>query len=152
MCLALTVEPMVADDLDEVMAIECSSFASPWTEGMFLHEMEVPFSSLYVVRTSGGSGELVGYVCWWVVAGEAEIHDIAVHPDCRRRGVGRKLVQLVVDDALGAGASSVSLEVETGNTAARKLYESFGFCEAGSRSSYYGHGGDAVIMTLALPA
>jgi ribosomal-protein-alanine N-acetyltransferase len=142
---------MVAEDLPEVMAIERASFASPWTEGMFLHEMEVPFSRLFVVRTSEESRELIGYVSWWVVAGAAEIHDVAVRSDYRRRGVGNKLVQLVIDDARATRASSVSLEVERENLPARRLYESFGFGEVGLRRSYYGHAGDAVIMTLVLP-
>ena len=148
--MRLIVESMVAEDLDEVMAIERASFASPWTEAMFLHEMEVPVSSLYVVRSSGGPKELIGYVCWWVVAGEAEIHDIAVRPDHRCCGIGHKLVQLVVDGARSNGASRVSLEVKRGNVAAQKLYESFGFCETGARKGYYSRGGDAIIMTLSL--
>jgi ribosomal-protein-alanine acetyltransferase len=82
-----------------------------------------------------------------VVGDEVHLLNVAVHPDYRRSGAGRQLVQLVLDDAVAQGAASVSLEVRRENHGARRLYERMGFTERGVRKDYYGRGEDAIIMT-----
>ena len=147
MPLALTIAPMVAEDLPEVMEIERVVFPSPWSSGLFLHELKIPFSRLRVARTANGARTLLGYVCWWVVGDEVHLLNLAVRPDCRRGGIGRQLVQLVLDDAVAHDAASISLEVRRENRAALCLYERMGFTERGVRKDYYGRGEHAIIMT-----
>ena len=55
------------------------------------------------------------------------VHDVAVAPQARGRGVGRALLERVLADAAEAGAVAVSLEVRHDNAAARHLYASLGF-------------------------
>ena len=146
----LSIEPMSVEDVPEVLDIERSVFPFPWTKGMFLHELKVPFSRSCVVRLCDGSRKLAGYVCWWVVGDEAEILNIAVDPSCRRLGIARTLVEHVSSDARARAATALHLEVERDNTAARRLYESLGFLESGLRRNYYAPGVDALIMTRPL--
>lgn len=145
---AVSFEPMGAADLPQVMEIERLAFQSPWTPGLFLHELKRPFSRLRLVRSAKGA--VVGYVCWWVIGGEIHVPNLAVHPHHRRNGIGRALVQLVLDEALRDGAATVSLEVRPTNQAALTLYRSLGFSEAGMRRNYYGQGQDAIIMAREL--
>ena len=149
---SVVFEPMTAEDLGGVMEIERLAFESPWTPGLFLHELKIPFSRLLVARTANGSRKLVGYVCWWVVADEVHILNLAVHPDYRRTGLGSGLIELVLADAAAQQAGSVSLEVRQSNEAARCLYRTFGFSDRGVRRHYYGRGEDAIIMTKELRA
>lgn len=137
---------MVPADLPEVMEIERLVFPAPWTPGLFLHELKIPFSRLRLAREANGRRTLCGYVCWWVVGDEGHILNLAVHPDRRRSGIGREMVRLVLADARAEKAESVSLEVGRTNEAAQALYRSLGFCEAGIRRNYYARGEDAVIM------
>jgi ribosomal-protein-alanine N-acetyltransferase len=137
---------MVAADLPQVMEIERLAFPAPWTPGLFLHELKLPFSRLHLARGRNGNGRLLGYVCWWVIGDEVHILNLAVHPDARRGGTGRALVEHVVEDATANGAASVTLEVRHDNAAALGLYRSLGFSETGLRRNYYGAGEDAVIM------
>ena len=146
MLSALVFEPMVAADLPEVMELERLAFANPWTPGLFLHELKLSFSRVYLARSGNGARRLLGYICRWVVGDEVHILNIAVHPDGRRAGTGRALVQRVLDDAAAQGAVSVSLEVERSNQAAAALYRAMGFTETGLRRNYYGEGEDAIIM------
>jgi ribosomal-protein-alanine N-acetyltransferase len=139
-------EQMVASDLPEVMEIERLVFPSPWTPGLFLHELKLPFSRLTVARLDSGNRRVIGYVCWWVIGDEVHILNLAVHPEYQRAGIGRELVHLVLSNALSSGAASVTLEVRSENTAAKGLYESFGFAGVGRRRNYYGRGEDAIIM------
>jgi ribosomal-protein-alanine N-acetyltransferase len=85
-------------------------------------------------------------VCWWAVGDEVHILNLAVHPEIRRGGTGRALVQRVLDDAAASRATSVSLEVRPENEAGIALYRSLGFAEIGRRRNYYGQGQDALIM------
>jgi [ribosomal protein S18]-alanine N-acetyltransferase len=140
----LVFEPMVAADLPQVMELERLAFPNPWTAGLFLHELKLSFSRLYLARNA--ARRLLGYACWWLVGDEVHILNVAVHPDARRNGTGRALVQRVVEDALAHNAASVSLEVGRTNEPATALYRSMGFSEVGLRRNYYGQGEDAVIM------
>ncbi len=150
MTVAVSFEPMVAADLPQVLEIERLVFESPWSAGLFLHELKLPFSRSRVARVANGGRTVVGYACWWIVGDEVHILNLAVHPDYRRRGIGHAMVQLVLDDAAQQGAASVSLEVRRENEPAQHLYRAFGFTEAGVRRNYYGPGKDAIIMTCVL--
>ena len=137
---------MVAADLPQVLEIERLSFPNPWTAGLFLHELNLSFSRLHLARRGNGDRRLVGFVCWWVIGDEMHILNLAVHPEARRSGTGRALVEHVLEDANAHGAASVSLEVRTDNEAAAGLYRSLGFANIGLRRNYYGQGEDAAIM------
>ena len=84
-----------------------------------------------------------------LLAGEGEIQRIAVLPECRRLGVGRKMMEAMVNDAMANQVHAISLEVRESNLAARKLYESFGFAAEAVRKGYYHNPlEDALIMWM----
>jgi ribosomal-protein-alanine N-acetyltransferase len=114
---------------------------------LFLHELKVPFSRTTLIRAGNGTRTTLGYVCRWLVGDEAQILNLAVHPDHRGRGMGRQLVEFVIAEAEAAGIGTVTLEVGRENEAARSLYRRLGFVDTGVRRDYYGHGGDAIIMS-----
>jgi len=139
---------MVVEDLAEVVAIERASFTNPWTGPLFLQELGVAFSRITVACHP--RGPLAGYVCRWVVADEVHVLNVAVDPRWRGRGLGSVLMRAVLEEAETSEAQAVTLEVRRSNLAGRRLYESFGFEEVGSRPNYYGRGEDALILRLAL--
>lgn len=150
-------EDMLPADLPEVLEIERASFTNPWSEGMFMVEMALSHSRMKVLRTNpeetGGGGRLAGYICSWYVAGESHILDIAVRPDCRRKGAARMLVRSLIDDLVRLGGIRVHLEVRVSNAPARAFYRNMGFFESGLRKKYYKEPAeDAVLMTLDLGA
>ncbi len=129
------------------MEVERACFSSPWSQGLFLHELRVPFSLVTAAWVQDGEGEhLIGYICRWLVGDEIQILNLAVHPDRRRIGLGRALVERVIDEAQERGVSKVLLEVRRDNSAGRCLYRAMGFSECGVRRNYYGRREDAVIM------
>src|SRR6185369_13367228 len=91
-------------------------------------------------------GRLVGYICLMLLLDEGHIMNVAVDPDLRGCGVGRMLVQKVLDDCRQAGASFVSLEVRESNPSAISLYRKMAFVEVGKRRRYYENGEDALMM------
>jgi ribosomal-protein-alanine N-acetyltransferase len=140
----ITLCPMGEDDLDAVMAIESISYPKPWTREHFIDEMLSPFAFPTVALDS--EGRIAGYVCPTLLFDEAEIRNVAVHPDFRGLGIGQMLVRRVLDECREREASTVGLEVRLSNTAARELYRQLGFVETGSRPKYYENGEDAILM------
>jgi ribosomal-protein-alanine N-acetyltransferase len=85
-------------------------------------------------------------------ADEAEILNLAVAPESRRRGYATALTQEALRDFLGQGVRRVFLEVRASNRAAIAFYEGLGFRGAGRRAAYYDKPReDAVCMTLEFP-
>lgn len=110
-----------------------------------------PFSSLVAAwRDDGERGELVGYVCFWVVFEELRLMNLAVAPHARRQGVARALVRHALSRAREQGADRALLEVRASNEAARRLYAGFGFRQVAVRAGYYTDPcEDAVLMERA---
>jgi ribosomal-protein-alanine N-acetyltransferase len=110
---------------------------SPWTENQFAGacgaDPDGPESALVVC----GDGQLLGFVVYSRVLDEACIHNIAVHPSQRGRGLGRLLLSAALAEAAGGGAARCYLEVRASNAAAHRLYETLGFQLDGVRRNYY---------------
>ena len=135
---------MTTEDLDQVLAIEQRSYPLPWLRQRFLDELDSPYA--FPLSAFDPAGRLIGYICPMQLLDEGHILDVAVDPALRGCGVGRLLVQQVLDDCRAAGASFVSLEVRASNLAAISLYKKMGFAETGRRKRYYENGEDALMM------
>ena len=144
----VSFRPMTTADLERVMAIEKSSFAYPWSPRFFLQELKVQCARSFLAEIDG---RIVGYVLFWLLPGEADVHNLAVHREFRRQGIGRLLLQQVVSEARRCSSSRVTLEVRHSNVAAQKLYESMGFVTTSIRKNYYSDDNeDALAMALEL--
>jgi [ribosomal protein S18]-alanine N-acetyltransferase len=147
---SVTFRPITTADLDEVMAIERTSFRFPWSSGFFLQELQVACARSILAEIEG---QIVGYVLFWLLPGAIDIHNIAVHIDYRRRGIARLLLGKVVAEARNHLSLRVMLEVRKSNLPAQKLYQSLGFLTTGVRKGYYSDDGeDALAMSLELPS
>ena len=125
---------MQPEDVDEVVAIEKQSFSDPWSKENFLAELELPFSWVWVAKIKN---QLAGYCCCWEIEGELQIANLAVHPDFRNRGIGKNILQEILNRACQRKVKKVTLEVRESNQFGLKLYQAFGFAEAGRRKKYY---------------
>jgi ribosomal-protein-alanine N-acetyltransferase len=139
------LRPMREADLRQVLHIERRSFTIPWSEATFRGLLRRQSAALIVAERAG---KVVGYAVLWFAADEAELGDMAVLPEARRRGLGRWLLDAALAEAARRGAERVYLEVRASNAAARSLYEGAGFETAGVRPGYYSEPEeDAILMT-----
>lgn len=139
---------MTAADIENVIAIERASFQFPWSTRFFLDELQVDCARSILAEVDG---RIVGYVLFWFLPEEVDIHNIAVHPDFRRQGIRRLLLEQVVDSARRQERLRVTLDVRFSNAPAQNLYRSFGFVIRGLRKGYYSDNGeDALVMALEL--
>lgn len=140
-------------DLGRLLEIEAESFSAPWTRKMFEVELEDnPFGHLWTARLAGGSageGEVVGYICFWIVFEELRLLNLAVDPRVRRRGVATALVRRALEFGRERRVTRAVLEVRASNAAAKALYERAGFRQVAVRADYYANPvEDAVLMAL----
>lgn len=126
----------------------CFRSPPPWSAADFAGFLADPLAFLLI---EADAGFLVGRA----VAGEAELLTLAVAPEARRLGLGRKLVARFLYQAQLRRADRAFLEVAADNSAAIALYESSGFQRAGTRRGYYqspeGHRADALVLARDLP-
>ena len=130
--------PMLADDLDAVLAIEHKSFSMPWTDTMFLSEMrQGPNSQLLVARLEKRPTTIVGYVGYRAVLDEMHVMIVAVAPAWRRRGIAQRMLSEAMEQARQADCARAILEVRASNVGAQQLYYRLGFAPVGVRPKYY---------------
>jgi [ribosomal protein S18]-alanine N-acetyltransferase len=140
---------MTEKDLDKVLGIERRSFPTPWSKELFLSELRLSQARAFVATDA--HDRVKGYVCFWLVADEAHILNLAVHPEQRKQGVAAQLLRYSLDYARKAGAGEATLEVRRSNYQAIGLYRNFQFEPRGIRRNYYSDTGeDAVIMSRVL--
>jgi len=143
---SLTLRAMHWTDLEAVYALEQRLFAvDPWTPELFWSELAaVPDTRTYLVAER--DGVLVGYAGLMVSGRDADVQTVAVEDTAQRTGIGQRLVQALVREALERGCEAIMLEVAVDNEAARRLYDSLGFTEVARRRSYYAPGVDALVL------
>ena len=140
------IEPMRDAHLDEVLSIEENSFASPWRRAHFRHEMRDNRWAVNLVATRGG--RVAGYACVYCIDGELQINNLCVHAASRGSGLGRWVLDKVLDEGRARGCEIATLEVRPSNGPARRLYAGAGFVETGRRRNYYRiEGEDAILLS-----
>ncbi len=131
------------------MALEGQCFSCPWTEAQYAQVLDA--SRLMVVGAKHG-GELLGYCSFYHSGDELEILNLATAPQWRRLGLGRRMLAFVLRIGQQMGIQQVVLEVRVTNHAARQLYTSMGFVQAGIRKKYYPDTGeDALVLIRHMP-
>lgn len=114
---------------------------------MMAEELSADHRSYLVLVAHDGS--VHGYGGLLVVGTEGDIQTIAVAPEARGVGAGRRIMEALLVEAHTSGVREVFLEVRADNPVAHRLYTSLGFSEIGVRPRYYQPDGvDAVVMKL----
>jgi tRNA threonylcarbamoyladenosine biosynthesis protein TsaB len=143
---------MTTDDLDEVAALEAQVQAFPWTRGNFGDALASGYPACVVRR----EGRLAGFCILMPAPDVAHLLVIAVARDRQRQGLGRRLVDWCLEQAVRHGAEGILLEVRPSNESARHFYARLGFRQIGVRRGYYpaaaGRREDALVLSLDVPA
>lgn len=145
--MTVTYDGLRIADADRCAELEAELFPGddPWPASAFIRELESEHNHYVAARVDG---RLVGYGGITRLGRrppfEYEIHTIGVDPAHQGGGIGRRLLDRLLDIASGG---VVFLEVRTDNAAAIGLYESVGFTKMGLRKRYYRvSGADAYTM------
>ena len=134
--MAFEILPMTEADVPQVAELENACFSDPWPEAAFLPELQ---NELSVWLVAEYDGKVAGYIGSQIVPDEADMMNLAVAPEFRRQGLGRKLALALFDALRAHSVVSLTLEVRDSNEPAIRLYESLGFRQVGLRKRYYFH-------------
>lgn len=144
------IRPARRRDLDAVLGIEREHFTVPWNREYLAAELRNRLAHFFVA-CAGEGGEVAGYLLFWRLAGEIELHRIAVAPARLRRGIASRLLDRLLEAGRAWGCERVVLEVRASNRAAIAFYERRGFSLAGRRRGYYSRPDeDALVYALSL--
>ena len=136
-------------DLDAIVALEARGFAAgAWDRGAVRGSLEDRFG--LHLGLQGPDGALLGVALAQVIFEHAELLRILVDPQQRRRGLGRTLLEALVEACAARGAEVLSLEVRAENTPAQALYGAMGMRQGGRRRAYYADGEDALLYAMDL--
>jgi ribosomal-protein-alanine N-acetyltransferase len=140
----ITIRRMRTDDLEAIEAIDRESFPLPWPPGSYRYELD--FNPRARCWTAETGGRVIGALVGWLIVDEYQVATLAVHPDERRRGAGKALLEKAIEAAKEEGAARFTLEVRASNSAAKALYETFRFRIVGISPRRYADGEDALLM------
>ena len=141
----MEIVPLRRKHLRAVMAIEQQVYTHPWTHSLFLSELALPASRVYVVARI--DRVVVGYAGLMLAPDEAHVTTIAVDPEWQRGHVGTRLMVALTREAIERNFTAMTLEVRVSARGAQALYRRFGFVPEGARKAYYvGPVEDAVVM------
>ncbi|MEE2829071.1 MAG: ribosomal protein S18-alanine N-acetyltransferase [Myxococcota bacterium] len=145
------------EDLEALLALETACFESPWARAAFAQELVLPHAEVWLAFESGVEGKggaspaPVGYINFWIVAGEISLLNVAVHPRVRRRGLASLLLSLLEMRGRERQGEIVFLELRRSNESAFCLYRGAGYQQIGIRKGYYGDNReDAIVMSKLL--
>jgi ribosomal-protein-alanine N-acetyltransferase len=131
--------------LRSVLRIEAQVYPRPWSLSLFMSELALRTSRVYVVARINGF--VVGYAGMMLAGDDAHVTTIAVDPEWHRYKVGTRLLLHLTREAIRRDARHVTLEVRVSNAPAQALYRQFGFRPAGVRKNYYAETNeDALVM------
>ena len=151
----MQIVSMTAEHVSRLAELEKLCFSEPWSEKSLTEEIDKPAACFLVAMQQdeglgyGGMHTVLGYGGMHTVLGESYVDNIAVFPEFRGHGVGRTLMEALIEKARENGGVFITLEVRTSNLPAIAMYRSLGFTEAGVRRNFYTEPReDALIFTL----
>lgn len=142
-----TISFLSTTDLSQAWEIEKRAHAFPWSENTFASNQGERYLNYQLMA----EGKMAAFAITQIVLDEATLFNIAVDPAFQRRGLGRELLEHLIDELEKRGVVTLWLEVRASNLAAIALYEQLGFNEATIRRNYYptvDGREDAIIMAL----
>ena len=125
---------MKAEYVPQVAQLEKLCFSDPWSEKSIASELDSSWS-YWVVAVE--DGQVVGYIGSQSSYEQADIMNVAVHPDWRRRGIAESLIDCLVKELRTRNCMALMLEVRASNAPAIALYEKMEFHQVGLRKNYY---------------
>ena len=148
------LRPMQIDDLDAIMQIEPTIYSHPWTRGNFSDSLNSGYSAWVLEENE----TMIGYALLMLVLDEAHLLNLSIAKAQQKRGLGRYLLEHMLNIAKNHQATNMFLEVRPSNVSAIALYENMGFNEMAVRRGYYpadpktteNGREDAVLMGLVL--
>jgi ribosomal-protein-alanine N-acetyltransferase len=147
---SLSPRPATEDDIPQILELEARVQSAGWREDHFRAEFQKGYSHFIVLTDDETDSKIAGFIVFWTLQDEGQILNIAVDIPFRGLGLGKKMIQLAVNQAAKAGGNRVILDVRKSNLPAIQLYQGQGFIITRTHRNFYSNGEDAYQMVLDL--
>jgi ribosomal-protein-alanine N-acetyltransferase len=145
------VEEARPDDVDALASLERRCYTHPWSVRGFREALRRGEHGLVLVARAPAGADpergILGYCVIETAADELHVHNLAVRPEYRGGGLGRRLLAIALTIGERRGARVALLEVRESNRPAIALYHSMGFASVAVRRNYYSQPSeDALVL------
>lgn len=140
----IKIREMNLEDFEKIKENLQADFDEFWTPSILKSELESQ-NSKYIVAVEDDN--IVGFAGIIILPDDTEITNIVTKKSERKKGIGKLLLDKLIDMTRDAKKEIISLEVNEKNIPAIELYKKFGFENVGKRKKYYNGINDAIIMT-----
>ena len=140
----LLINTMTLDDLKEIENILYTDFDDFWNYEILKEELTSQNTVYFVAKIND---EIVGFAGVKIILDEADLMNIVVKKEHRKKGIASSLLKKLIFIAKEKNLKSINLEVNAKNLSAISLYKKFNFIEIGKRKNYY-QNDDAILMKL----
>lgn len=130
----MVVRKMCLEDAEAVYTLSQACFSEPWSLESIVKEMDNTVATYFVAEEDE---KVIGYAGLWHVLDEGDIINIAVEASLRKKGIGKALLERLLNEGNARGLQVIHLEVRESNLAAIALYEKYGFKTIALRKGYY---------------
>lgn len=141
--MATSIVNVQENYIDDIFAIEQSEIIVPWSKDALLDLIR---KQNIIFRVMLKDDIVIGYYSFQKIFEEGYINNIAIKREYQSQGYGTQLFQDLLERAEKFEVKALTLEVETDNEKAIKLYKKFGFIQEGIRKNFYKNTKDALIM------
>ena len=103
---------------------------------------------IYILAKDENTNEILGFAGISIIFNEAELMNIVVKKNKRKHGIGKALLEKIINICIENNIEVVKLEVNENNISAKNLYKSCGFIQTGKRERYYNNKDAAILFDL----
>ena len=132
--ISISFKKFRQNEIETIASIESGSSEFPWAKNQLSKSISNPNNLCYAVSVKS---QIVGYVIAMLSADSADILNITIHKDFKRKGYGSSLLDYLTKELIEKDIKTIFLEVRRGNFAAISLYSSLGYKEISVRKNYY---------------
>ncbi|MBQ3116036.1 MAG: ribosomal protein S18-alanine N-acetyltransferase [Clostridia bacterium] len=139
----MIVEKLVKKDAKDIAEFFTQNFADGWTEEMINSGFNLERLNAFGVKDNE---RIIGVITYSIAGDTADIEDVVVDKNYRRKGVATSLVNAVIESVKQKNATKLFLEVREKNQGAIAFYKTQNFVEINRRKNYYPDGENAIVM------
>ncbi len=141
------IDKMKISDFELIKNNLKSDYDDFWSKEALEQEL-LNENRIYILAKDENTNEILGFAGISIIFNEAELMNIVVKKNKRKHGIGKALLEKIINICIENNIEVVKLEVNENNISAKNLYKSCGFIQTGKRERYYNNKDAAILFDL----
>lgn len=129
----MKIRTATKSDIPFIHEIEKTCFNDPWS----IDSLSSDLGSSLMLVYENDNNQIQGYANIKYLIDEGDLVRIAILPNFQGKGIGKLLLEKMIEESKKLGIKKIFLEVRTSNTRAYNLYIKEKFMQIGKRPNFY---------------